>query len=82
MQTPATAPTPAEVRRNTPQPVPFFSRELRYEVTETAWLLGQSVPKTWIDIKEGKLRVIREGGRTFVPGSEIARRCALPTEAA
>lgn len=72
----------AKQRNNTPQPVPNFSRELRYTVPETAALLRQSVPRTWVDIREEKLHVIREGGRTFVPGSEIVRRSALPQQSA
>jgi hypothetical protein len=71
-------PSPAANRRNLPQPVAFFDPQLRYSIPETAALLRQSVPKTWIDIRENKLKVIREGGRTFVPGSEIVRRSRLP----
>jgi len=72
------APSPGELRRNIPQAVPFFDPALRYDVPQSAWLLRQSVPKTWVDIRDAKLKVIREGGRTFIPGSEIAKRCALP----
>jgi hypothetical protein len=31
------------------------------------------------DLKEGRLRAIREGRRTFIPGTEIIRRSTLPT---
>ena len=67
----------AKQRNNTPQPVPHFSRDLRYTVPETASLLRQSVPRTWVDIRENKLTVIREGGRVFIPGSEIVRRSTV-----
>ena len=69
----------AEARRrhHTPQPVAFFSEHLRYTVAEAAGLLKQSVSKTWDDISKSKLAVIRDGGRTFVPGSEIVRRSTL-----
>lgn len=74
-------PTPEAVARNhSPQPVPFFDAQLRYTIPESAWLLRQSTDRTWKDIREGKLRVIREGSRTFVPGSEIARRSTLTPE--
>jgi hypothetical protein len=57
--------------------VAFFDNRLRYSVPETAALLKQSVSKTWVDIRENKLQVIREDGRVFVPGSEIVRRSTL-----
>jgi hypothetical protein len=66
-------------RNNTPQPLATpFSPLLRFTVAESASLLKQSVSKTWLDIRENKLQVIREGGRVYVPGSEIVRRSALP----
>jgi hypothetical protein len=49
----------------------------RYEIPEASDYLRQSPAKTWRDIQRGILHVIREDGRTFVPGSEIARRSAL-----
>jgi len=55
----------------------YFSPDLRYTIPEAAGLLRQSCSLTWRDIKDGSLRVIREGGRTFVPGSEIVRRSKL-----
>lgn len=76
-------PTPeTRQRHNTPQPVTFFSPDLRYSITEAAHLLRQSVSKTWVDVREKRLAVIREGGRVFVPGAEIVRRSSLPQTAA
>ena len=72
----------ARQRNNTPQPVADFNPLLRFTVSEAAGLLRQSVSKTWVDIREDKLKVIREGGRVFVPGSEIVRRSSLSTQAA
>jgi hypothetical protein len=57
-----------------------FHPELRYRVWEAAAHLGQSEPKTWNDIRNGCLRVIREGKMTFVPGSEIVRRSTISRE--
>lgn len=75
--------TEAAIRRNsTAQPVAFFSPALRYTVPEGAGLLKQSVSRTWNDIREGKLAVIREGGKVYIPGSEIVRRSSLPQAAA
>lgn len=64
--------------RTTPRPIAPFHVRCRYPVDDAALYLGQSPAKTWIDIKEERLRVIRDGGRTFVPGSEIARLSSLP----
>jgi hypothetical protein len=66
-------------RRSSAAPLPPFDERLRYRIPVTAAYLDQSVSKTWADIASGELRAIREGGRTFVPGSEIARRCAAPS---
>ena len=55
-----------------------FDPRLRYPVPEASVLLRQSVAKTWRDIKDKLIVAIRDGGRTYVPGSEIARRSALP----
>jgi hypothetical protein len=54
----------------------------RYSIPEANALLRQSNARTYEQIKAGQLRVIRDGGRTYIPGSEIVRRSALPTEAA
>jgi hypothetical protein len=79
---PAQADRSSHNTHNAPRPVAVFVEALRYSVPEAASLLRQSVPKTWLDIRDRKLAVIREGGRTFVPGSEIVRRCRLPQNAA
>jgi len=44
---------------------------------EASALLRQSVAKTWVDAKQGRIALLRDGGRTYVPGSEIARRSRL-----
>jgi hypothetical protein len=54
----------------------------RYSIPEANALLRQSNARTYEQIKAGQLRVIRDGGRTYVPGSEIARRSTLPAEPA
>jgi hypothetical protein len=61
--------------------VPPFNEKLRYRVPMAAAYLAQSVASTWNDIRAGKLRVIRDGARTFVPGGEIVRRCQLAESA-
>lgn len=49
----------------------------RWSLAETNTILRQSAAKTFKDIKEGKLRVIKDGRRTYVPGSELIRRSTL-----
>lgn len=67
----------------------------RYEVGEAACYLRISPAYVWARIAAGEIQVIREGavaesrpgsrgrksGRTFVPGSELARLCRAPEAA-
>ena len=55
-----------------------FDERLRYPITEASLLLRQSRAKTYQDIAAGTLRTIKDGARRYVPGTEIARRSALP----
>lgn len=55
------------------QPPPPLDSQQRYDIRETSAYLRKSVSTLYVDIAEGKLRVIKDGGRTYVPGSEIAR---------
>jgi hypothetical protein len=50
----------------------------RYSVEETALYLRSSRWSVFMDLREGRLRAIREGRRTYIPGSEIIRRSTLP----
>jgi len=50
----------------------------RYSIPEANALLRQSNARTYQQIKAGELRVIKDGGRSYVPGSEIVRRSTLP----
>jgi hypothetical protein len=52
----------------------------RFTVNEAAQYLRRAASTTWLLIGRGQIRVIREGGRVFVPGSEIARLSRLPGE--
>lgn len=54
-----------------------FDERLRYTIPEASLLLRQSRAKTYIDIRNGNLRVIRDGKRVYIPGSEIVRRSTL-----
>ncbi len=62
-----------------PPTLPHFNPLLRYPIAVASKFLCQGETKTFADIKAGRLNVIREGGRTFVPGAEIVRLCAPPT---
>jgi excisionase family DNA binding protein len=48
----------------------------RYTITETCGYLRQSRGKTYNDIRAGKLPVIKDGARTYIPGTAIAARSA------
>jgi hypothetical protein len=50
----------------------------RYSIQAASGLLSQSRAKTYLDIRAGTLAVIKDGRRTYIPGSEIIRRSTLP----
>ena len=64
--------------KRTVAPVAIIDPNQRYSLQEANLALRQSPAKTFRDIKQGKLQVIRDGARTFVPGSEIIRLSTLP----
>jgi len=59
-----------------------FDERLRYTINEASTLLRQSRAKTYIDMQDGKLHVIRDGKRVYIPGTEIVRRSKLPNSVA
>jgi excisionase family DNA binding protein len=56
------------------QHLPPLDVNQRYTINEAAAYLRQSRSKTYTDIKEGSLPVIKDGARTYVPGRAIAKR--------
>jgi excisionase family DNA binding protein len=50
----------------------------RYTINEALAYLRTSRATIYNLIAAGEIRVLREGKRTYVPGSEIARRSMLP----
>lgn len=54
----------------------------RYSIKVVNELLSQSNSKTYEDIAAGRLKIIKDGGRTYIPGSEIIRRSTPATAAA
>ncbi len=73
---------PRARRRELATQLPPVDTRQRYEVPEASAYLRQSVAKTYLDIKAGKLRILKSGWRTFIPGSEIVRLSTLPTDRA
>jgi hypothetical protein len=60
---------------------PTLDYNRRYTVATTNLLLDQSNSKTYEDIAAGRLKVIKDGKRTYIPGSEIIRRSTLAASA-
>lgn len=56
---------------------PTFDPRLRYEIPAATSFLGYSRAKLYQQIAAGEIRVIRDGRRVYVPGTEIARKCAV-----
>ena len=53
----------------------------RYSIPETNAYLRQSRAKTYKDIKAGKLPIIKDGRRTYIPGTAIAARSSIAADA-
>ena len=68
-------------RKTVPPPGPIDTNR-RYSIKVVNELLSQSNSKTYEDIAAGRLKVIKDGKRTYVPGSEIVRRSTLAAAAA
>lgn len=58
--------------------LPPLDLNQRYTVPEAAEYLRVCVATVNIYIAENTLRTIKDGGRRFVPGAEIARKSAVP----
>lgn len=56
---------------------PILDPNQRYTLVEACQLLRQSRAKTYKDIAEGNLVVIKDGRRAYIPGSELVRRSTL-----
>lgn len=59
---------------NIDSPLPPLDANQRYTYAEASAYLRQSRSKTFADVKNGTLRIIKDGRRTYVPGYEIIRR--------
>jgi hypothetical protein len=57
--------------------LPPLDLNQRYTIDEGSAYLRQSRAKTYKDINAGKLRILKDGSRTYIPGSEIAKRSLL-----
>jgi hypothetical protein len=62
--------------------LPPLDERQRYSIDEAIAYLRSSRKTLFDDIREGRLATIQEGKRRFVPGSEIARRSRLESQAA
>lgn len=49
----------------------------RYTPEEAAVYLRMSRKRVFDDIREGRLKSLKEGKRRYIPGTEIARRSSL-----
>jgi hypothetical protein len=64
------------------QPPAQIDAHQRYSLAEANAILRQSAAKTFSDIRQGKLRVFKDGARTYVTGAELIRRSAPPLDGA
>jgi len=59
-------------------PLPPLDEAQRYSIAEAERYLRLSHDSVYQRIRDGRLRVIEDGGRRYIPGSEIARLSRLP----
>lgn len=55
-------------------PLPPLDANQRYTYEESIAYLRESRRKFFMDVKEGKIKVIEDGRRRYVPGYELIRR--------
>lgn len=53
--------------------LPPLDERQRYSIEESTYYLRQSRARLYERIAAGELKIIKDGRRTYVPGSEIAR---------
>jgi excisionase family DNA binding protein len=58
--------------------LPKLDLNQRYSVPEAAEYLRVSVATVNVYIANDTIKTIKDGGRRFVPGAEIARKSAVP----
>ncbi len=54
--------------------LPPLDLQQRYSIPEASAYLRQSRSKTYMDIGAGTLAIIKDGKRTYIPGTAIAER--------
>lgn len=60
-----------------PADFPPLDPSQRYSVREACRYLRVSRPYLYTKIRRGELRVLKDGSRTYVPGTEIARQSSI-----
>ena len=63
-------------RRVLPAPPSIIDANQRYSLPEAAATLRLSLPTLYRRMADGAIAVIRDGGRTFVHGTELIRQSA------
>ncbi len=64
---------PETVRPNPPTTSDLVARRVLYPIREAAWELGVHRTTLYQRYKEGRLQLLRDGGRTFVHKDELDR---------
>jgi hypothetical protein len=63
------------------QPLPQLDPLRRYSIADSLTLLGVSKKRFYAHVKAGRITLLKDGRRSFCPGSDIAR-LSQPPEAA
>ncbi len=68
--------SPRSQRRELPVPPAVIDANQRYSLAESAAILRVSLPTLYKRMAEEDIEVIRDGGRTYVHGTELIRQSA------
>ena len=60
--------------------LPNLDLSQRYTIVEAMAYLRISRARLYAKVKAGEIEIIKDGSRSFIPGSEIAKQSALPAE--
>ncbi len=63
------------------KPLPLLDTRQRYSIDEGIAYLRESRSRMYQKIASGEVKVIKDGRRTYIPGTELIRLSVLPADA-
>ena len=57
-----------------PPPPAVVDPNQRFPIPESSAILRQSIAKTYLDIRAGRLKLMKDGRRSYISGADLIRR--------